>query len=268
MDAEELKRRVDELGWCHSIDLGQGVVTKGLSQLVPLTGDKMPSFEGKTVLDIGAWDGGYSWIAEKAGAKRVVALDHYAWGVNLGARQAYWEECAAKGTLPDHGRDETDFWDASLPGKKGFDLAHEVFDSSVEAVVGDLMKIDTDKLGTFDVVLYCGVLYHMQEPLTALRRVRAVTAEGGVAVVETVAVRVLGHKDASLLSFYPGNELGGADFGNWFAPTEAALIGLCKAAGFSRAVAKAGPPDVPGHLDRMPRGEKVLPYRAVVHAFA
>ena len=37
-------------------------------------------------LDIGAWDGRFSFLAEKAGAARVVALDHYAWGVDFDAR--------------------------------------------------------------------------------------------------------------------------------------------------------------------------------------
>jgi tRNA (mo5U34)-methyltransferase len=267
MDAGELRQRVDELVWCHTIDLGQGVVTRGLSNLTPLPDEILPSFEGKTVLDIGAWDGLYSFRAEQAGAKRVVALDHYAWGVNFAAREAYWKECAERGVLPDHGRDETAFWDPSLPGRKAFDLAHAALGSSVEPVVGDLLTVDLEALGTFDVVLYLGVLYHMQEPLTALRRLRQVTGE--VAVVETVAVRVLGHADSSLVSFFPGNELGGADFGNWFAPTQAALIGMCRAAGFSRATPMVPPPRVPAHRDLIRRdGNGLVEYRAVVHAFA
>jgi tRNA (mo5U34)-methyltransferase len=267
MEAEEIERRAGELTWCHSIDLGHGVVTPGLSDVVPLSDDELPSFDGKTVLDVGAWDGLYSFRAERAGAKRVVALDHYAWGVSMPARQAYWEECAKAGVLPDHDRDLTDFWDDTLPGRKGFDLAHEVFGSSVEPVVGDLMTMDLAALGTFDVVLYLGVLYHMPEPLTALRRVRAVTAE--VAVVETVAVRVLGQRDASLVSFYPGAELGGSDFGNWFAPTEAALVGMCRAAGFKRVTPVRRPPTVPAwrdHLRRDARGASIE-YRAAVLAY-
>ena len=42
-------------------------------------------------------------------------------------------------------------------------------------------KLATDlaDVGTFDVVLYLGVLYHMDEPLRALRRVASVTPWGG-----------------------------------------------------------------------------------------
>lgn len=38
------------------------------------------------------------------------------------------------------------------------------------------MTMDLDHLGRFDVVLFMGVLYHMEDPLTAVRRLRAVTA--------------------------------------------------------------------------------------------
>jgi len=267
MDSEEIARRAAELTWCHSIDLGNGIVTKGLSEVVPLTDDELPSLSGKTVLDVGAWDGLYSFRAEQAGAERVVALDHYAWGVDMGRRQAYWDSCAETGVLPDHDRDLTEFWDETLPGRRGFEFAREVFGSSVEPVVGDLMTMHLDQLGTFDVVLYLGVLYHMPDPLGALRRVRAVTGE--VAVIETVAVRVLGQRDARLLAFYAGNELGGADFGNWFAPTEHALRAMCLAAGFGRVEPLRGPPPMASWRDHIRRdvGGSHVEYRAAVLAY-
>ncbi|HTV12271.1 MAG TPA: hypothetical protein VME20_10465 [Acidimicrobiales bacterium] len=80
----------------------------------------------------------------------------------------------------------------------------------------------------------------MPEPLTALRGARAVTAE--VAVIETVAVRVLAQHEASLLAAFAGNELGGADFGNWFAPTRAGLEDLCRGAGFKAVEVRRGAP--------------------------
>ena len=38
------------------------------------------SFADKTVLDIGAWDGGFSFECERRGAKRVLATDSFVLG--------------------------------------------------------------------------------------------------------------------------------------------------------------------------------------------
>ena len=132
-EVEALRASVDELVWHHRIDLGHGVVTPGLGASQQIAEELFPPFAGKSVLDIGAWDGLYSFLAEGKGASRVVALDHYAWGVDLKARTAYWDECRAKGVLPDHGRDETDFWRGdTLPGRRGFDIARKALGSAVE----------------------------------------------------------------------------------------------------------------------------------------
>ncbi len=125
--AAELQARADQLLWFHTIDLGQGVVTKGIG-VQPTGSEILPDVSGKSVLDIGAWDGKFSFLAEQAGASRVVALDHYAWGVDFAARGAYWNECIAAGTLPDQSRDETDFWQPDLPGRRGFEFAAAALD--------------------------------------------------------------------------------------------------------------------------------------------
>lgn len=270
-DVEALRTSVNELVWHHRIDLGNGVVTPGLKGSGHIGEQFFPSFTGRSVLDIGAWDGYYSFLAERKGASRVVALDHYAWGVDLRARTAYWDECRARGELPDHGRDETDFWQGdTLPGRRGFDIARQALGSAVEPVVSNFMTADLDALGTFDVVLYLGVLYHMKEPLIALERLRRVT--GGVAVVETEAVWIPGFERQPMTAFFPGDELA-RDFGNWYAPNQAALVGWCRAAGFRRVEIVQGPPAfVPSHpLKRLRwnlngNARRTHPYRIVVHA--
>lgn len=235
---QEILEQVNQYGWYHHVTLAEGVVTPGQA---PFTWEKasLPSFKNQSVLDIGAWDGGYSFLAEREGASRVVALDHYVWGINWGARQAYWTECAAKGVLPDHRRDTTDFWDDSLPGRRPFEFARAVLGSEVETVVADFTTIDLEALGEFDVVLYLGVLYHMPEPLMALQRVRRVTSR--VAAIGTVGLDVPGLNDQRLLQFEPGKELD-SDFGNWYVSSASALVGMCVAAGFSRAEVIVGPP--------------------------
>jgi tRNA (mo5U34)-methyltransferase len=93
------------------------------------------------------------------------------------------------------------------------------------------MVLDPEAIGVFDVVFFLGVLYHLESPLEAMRRVAALTGE--LAIVETASVFLPGYEHASLCEFYESNELQG-DVSNWWAPNARALEGLCKAAGFSR----------------------------------
>jgi tRNA (mo5U34)-methyltransferase len=256
VNTDELRARVASRFWYHTIDLPGGVRTPGVSQTPPLQGDELPDLAGRSVIDIGAFDGYYSFAAERLGAARVVALDHYAWCVDFARRQAYWDECRALGRIPDSTRDLTEFWLPDAPGRAGFDLAREALASSVEPVVADFMSVDLAELGSFDVALFLGYLYHVKEPLGALERLRRITRE--VAVIETHAVVVEGYRNASLMLFHPGDELGG-DFTNWYVPTEAALHGLCRAAGFSRVTS------VRSHA--FDDGEPVAPGGSIVPAF-
>lgn len=229
--------------WFHSIDLGDGVVTPGHKGADVLSAEldalALPDLRGKSVLDIGGWDGYFAFAAERRGAARVAVVDHYMWSMDSPGQQAYWRRCMQEGVTPQPYH-ETEFWHPeTLPGKRGFDLAREALGSSVEAIVADFMTCDLAELGRWDVVLYLGVLYHMQEPLTALRRLAAVTRE--LAVVETEAVVVPGLEHEALWRFFPGAELNG-DISNWWAPNLTALLGGLGAAGFASAQPTLGPP--------------------------
>jgi tRNA (mo5U34)-methyltransferase len=265
IEAGELQRRVDEISWYHRIDLGHGIVTPGRGPVVS-TG-AMPGVRGKRVLDIGAWDGYYSFLAERLGAAEVVSLDHYAWGIDWDARLAYWNDCHRHGLLPDPTVDEERFWRPDLPGRRGFDLAHEALGSRARPVCTDFMTADLAELGVFDVVLYLGVLYHMTEPLTALQRVREVTGE--VALIETEVLWCRQDRSEPLVKFFAGDELS-QDYGNWYAPNEVALHAMCRAAGFARVETKVSQTPrsrSPEWLRRLRRRE--LPtYRLAVYGFA
>jgi tRNA (mo5U34)-methyltransferase len=277
---EQTQEQVDAIHWFHSIDLGHGIVTKGASER-QIPEDRFPSFAGCSVLDIGAWDGYYAFMAERLGASRVVALDHYAWGVDIVARGEYWTECAANGTLPDQARDVTEFWRPELPGRRGFEFAAAALGSKVEPRLADFTTADLSELGVFDVSLYLGVLYHMKEPLTCLERLRSVTRS--VAVIETQAVHLQFLEEGKLIQFFGAGELN-HDFGNWYVPTMDGLHSLCRAAGFSSVRTISGPPRPPAlppeplrtrvgrRLAGLERRDHLSApstfYRAVVHAFA
>jgi tRNA (mo5U34)-methyltransferase len=202
MDPEELRTEVEQVVWWHTIDLGNGIVTPGRDETPlrwPLLG--LPeSLAGSSVLDIGAWDGFYSFEAERRGADRVVAADEFAWK-HLGT------------------------------GRRGFDLAHRALGSKVEAREVDVLALSPESVGgTFDLVLFLGVLYHLRDPITALERVASVT--GDRLVLET-HVDLLGIRRPAA-AFYPGTELYG-DVTNWWGPNLPALLGMLRVAGFADA---------------------------------
>lgn len=260
---KEIRRRVEAVPfWWHSIDV-RGVTTPGVKTPPELkrelAGVDLPDLRGKSVLDIGGWDGFYAFEAERAGAARVAVIDHYMWSLDLPGMVAYWERCKSEG-VPPRPYHETEYWHPdTTPGKAGFDTARELRGSSVEAIVDDFMTTDLDALGQWDVVLYLGVLYHMENPMLALRRLSQVTRER--AIVETEAAVIPGSEHQALWRFFPGAELN-ADISNWWAPNMAGLAGALPAAGFSGVEVKRGPS--PEQLSA--EGPDPLHYRAVVHA--
>ena len=222
--------------WYHSIELAPGVATPGRAPLAfwneELRALQLPPLSGKSVLDVGAYDGFFSFAAERLGAARVVALDHYAWSADMTNYMREWRQSLAEGrTLPSP--HQTTHWRPSeLPGKAPFDAARQLLKSRVESITSDFMSTSAEMAGTFDVVLFLGVLYHVQDPFGAIRKMRELTAPGGMCIVETEAMEIPGTGSRALCEFFPTDELN-HDASNWWAPNEAALVAFCRAAGFS-----------------------------------
>ena len=220
--------------WWHSIDFGDGVVSPG-HKTPEILADELATLDlgdltGRSVLDVGAWDGGFSFACERAGAARVVALDHFIWELDLSGMGP-----------PRDGRPTVTPADPALPGKVGFDTAHRLLASRVEPVHASFEAMDLVPLGQFDVVLFLGVLYHLEDPLGGLRRVRSLVAPGGICLLETHAI-LTDEPDRALWELYPGKELG-EDPTNWWGPSMAGLIAGCRAAGFTDVEILRGPPE-------------------------
>jgi tRNA (mo5U34)-methyltransferase len=241
---------VDDIYWYHSIDLGNETTAGQKSpELLASEWDELdvPPLQGKTVLDIGAWDGYFSFRAEREGARKVVALDHYVWSTRLVEQQRYYRQTLASGEKYVAPHLVPDLWDPDgLPGRAGFDLAKVRLGSDVEPVVADFANDDLSDLGTFDVVIFVGVLYHLEDPLGALRKIASLTNE--VALIRTVAVHIPNVASA-MWEFYPDAELEG-DSSNWWAPNGSALEGASRAAGFRRYVPRT---ETPGGGDSITR---------------
>jgi tRNA (mo5U34)-methyltransferase len=259
------RRRVNRVRfWWHSIDVGDGVVTPGFKSPDVLA-DELEAIglpdrlDGRSLLDVGGWDGFFAFEAERRGARPVTVVDHYMWAMDSPGQQAYWRDCRDRGVTP-RPYHETEFWHPdTLPGKAGFDTARSLLGSGVRDIVADFMDCDLAELGAWDVVLYLGVLYHIEDPMRALRRLRAVTRE--LAIIETEAVVVPGFEHEAMWRFFPGAELN-ADVSNWWAPNLAGLCGALEAAGFARVDVRRGPPAALLETPGGPHG-----YRAVVSAF-
>src|SRR3954465_9188337 len=119
MNQVELLQKVNTINWWHSIRLPFEIVTPGHKSLEVLEAEFaiLPPVHSKTVLDIGAWDGAFSFECEKRGAARVIALDHFVWD------KAHWA------------------------GRGGFDLAHAALGSRVEPVFSNFLEADFEALG-------------------------------------------------------------------------------------------------------------------------
>lgn len=209
--ADELRARVDDVAfWWHSIDLGDGIVTPGTKSSTRLEEElarlELGDLSGKSVLGIGAYDGYYSFAAERLGAERVVAFDQYVWSADMPGYMEYRDQRVAAGLTVEPVEAVPEFWRPNeLPGRRPFDLAHEALDSRVEVVVGDLLDYDLGSLGTFDIVLCLGVLYHIRHPMLALERLASVTR--GTAIIETQAEAFRSSDNLPLCRFIEGDEL-------------------------------------------------------------
>ena len=202
MDLNALRAEVASINWFHTIDLGNGVVTPGIDKTIEkIKLMNLPAdLHGKSVIDIGAWNGAVSFECEKRGAARVLATDFYCW----------------------HGGNNRE-------GRKGFEIARRALNSRVEDKEIRVEELSSATVGMFDVVLFLGVLYHAEDPLGYLRRVRSVCRE--TAIIET-SVDANDYPRPAMV-FYEGDSLNG-DPSNFFGPNSLAVEAMCREVGFKR----------------------------------
>jgi tRNA (mo5U34)-methyltransferase len=157
----EIQRRIDQVHWYHEFDFGNGLRAKvkthdaeshrALWQFIERELDKI-DFAGKTVLDIGCWDGYWSFYAERRNAARIVATD-----------------------------DTSQNW----AGAAGFNLAKELLQSNVQSDLQLSVYDLTKKLNTkFDIILCLGVFYHLLDPFYAFAQIRHCCHRDTIAVFE------------------------------------------------------------------------------------
>jgi len=221
MNADEIRERIDSFPyWYHKIELPHGIVTPGWAPM-DVTAYGIPAdLTGKRVLDVGAWDGFWTFEALKRGATQVVAIDDFS---------------DYLGRLPKESRKAWQTFDTCRDILGFTDFQCPRFDMSVYDVREEL-------LGQFDLVFCFGTLYHLRHPLLALDRLAEVCREE--IYVESAILDDYspykggfghGYSDGQMvMEFYPGSQYGGNDT-NWWTPTLACLGYMVRAAGFSKA---------------------------------
>jgi len=153
--------------WFHTFALNRkrGLYTPGKARDHGYRLASIPdSFVGHSVLDVGAFDGFYSFLAEKRGAARVLAIDN--------EQYVHWVR---------------DRWGIELTGGEGFRAIHRSLGSKVEYRRMDALEIaDTEE--RFDFIFCFGILHRVESPIGLLRSLADVLGEGGRILIETYGI--------------------------------------------------------------------------------
>jgi tRNA (mo5U34)-methyltransferase len=142
------------------------------------TENKLPYYglpedlSGMRVLDIGCAEGFFSFEAERRGAREVIGIDSFTDSV------------------------------------RRFNIVKEARQSNATAFLMNVYDLEPKRLGTFDLVLFYGVFYHLKHPQYALERIRGVCT--GTLLFQTHTFEDPAVKDIPCARFYPHGMLSGA----------------------------------------------------------
>ncbi len=198
---KDFSQALAEKGWYHSFELPDGAFIDGYMDLdwqrkryalFPIPDD----LRGKRLLDIGAWDGWFSFEAERHGAE-VTAID-------------------------------------CVEIENFLDIRRRL-SSKVDYRILDFYELPQSGLGKFDFVFFLGVLYHLKHPLLALEIVCGLATDMAIVECFVTDAETWPERRESIptMEFYETDELGN-QLDNWIGPSVGCLMAMCRAAGFAR----------------------------------
>jgi tRNA (mo5U34)-methyltransferase len=156
---------IDRLKWFHPLTFDGGLAARPhernifYMKLCAFVAEQLRKLDlaGKRVLDVGCWDGYFSFLAEELGAASVLAVDDFS--QNYGTPEA-------------------------------FHLARRLKHSRVTLIpdlsVYQLGSTLTDK---FDVILFLGLYYHLHAPMAGLAELRKLCHQDSLVVIEGCCIR-------------------------------------------------------------------------------
>lgn len=216
MTGDELRERVNRFPrWYHKIDLGHGVITPGCD-FDELWGNIRKTrqhldYRGKTVLDLGSWDGMWAFEAERLGAKLVVATDCR---FDAYDNFLFCREILGSKVIP--------YYNVPL-----YDLTNRL-DVFFQENWKEQMPYDR----MFDVIQHLGLLYHVRDPLYTLSQARSCIRDNGFLIIESAVV--LDDQDSYMLfnNIPPNEQRIYKDVTTWWAPTVLCLKEMLRASLF------------------------------------
>jgi SAM-dependent methyltransferase len=208
----DLEASVNTVKWYHSFEVCPGVWSKGQIHMdwrAMLDTYGVGNLTGKTVADVGAWDGAYSFALEERGA-RIYSID-----------------------IQD-------------PDKTGYNVAHRLRNSKAKYIRSSVYDIASHGI-KFDGILLSGVFYHLKYPILAFEKLNEALKPNGILwfsgesflnYAETLGgkgatgpeLMDLAKSDIPLCLIYPGKYKNAS---NWHVPNIACIKGWLGAAGFT-----------------------------------
>ena len=181
--------------WHQNFEVAPGVWTGGsYKPQFWLQWMSLPNdLRGRRVLEIGSCDGFFTVELARRGAD-VVAIDYQP-------------------------KTQTGFW-----------VTEAISGIKVEFHCANIYDIPALNLGTFDIVLFMGVLYHLPDPYRSLVLLADHCKEGGRLFLETVVTERL-PADLPLMQFYKGRSLVN-DLTNFWVATPRCVMDLVEDVGF------------------------------------
>jgi tRNA (mo5U34)-methyltransferase len=180
MTDDEVRARIAAVShWYHPIEVRPGIITPGANEARTVLEmlDLPADCRGMRALDLGTRDGFFAFELERRGAE-VVAIDYMAMA------------------------------------HSGFAVAAEILGSRVTYLQRNLYELAAAELGTFDIVLFLGMLYHLPDPLGALRVVRNLTRQQ--MYLETLVLDFGDEMDeVPLMRFFAGSSWAGDPTNYW-----------------------------------------------------
>lgn len=230
----EIWDRVSGIGWYHTIDLGDGVATPGFidnratTHLFGIPED----LTGKRCLDIGTYDGFWSFEFERRGAAEMIGIDVDSpadYDLPRPIKLKVLEERAvSEGALEGSWNGQMAHVGLQWPGA-GFRMAAEILGSRARREVLDVYDLKPERLGMFDVVLISQLLLRLRDPQTVIENMLSVTAPGGCAIIAEPY-----DSELEMLSKPVSEFVGVTAMGIWWAHSIKSMRRMMETAGFER----------------------------------